>query len=58
MRVVFELIGLTFHRFIVLQHDLYDSSVIMGAGYTLPYALNFEPKLNVSDLCPIDPESN
>lgn len=33
--------------FIVLQHDLYDSSVIMGAGYTLPYALNFEPKLNL-----------
>jgi hypothetical protein len=31
--------------FIVLQHDLYESSVDLAVGYTLPYALDFTPNL-------------
>ena len=36
--------------FIVLQHDLYESTVDLAVGYTLPYALTYTPKL---DLKPI-----
>ena len=31
--------------FIVLQHDLYEASVDLAVGYTLPYAIDFDPKL-------------
>ncbi|KAF6751298.1 carbohydrate esterase family 4 protein [Ephemerocybe angulata] len=33
--------------FIVLEHDLYEASVDIGVGYTLPYAIQFQPKLNL-----------
>ncbi|KAF6761497.1 carbohydrate esterase family 4 protein [Ephemerocybe angulata] len=33
--------------FIVLQHDLYEATVDLGVGYTIPYALDFTPKLNL-----------
>ena len=34
-------------RFIVLEHDLYQQTVDMAVGYTLPSALNFTPHLTV-----------
>lgn len=33
--------------FIVLQHDLFEITVDLATGYTLPAALNHDPKFNV-----------
>lgn len=34
-------------RFIVLEHDLYEQTVDMAMGYTLPAALNYNPPFTV-----------
>ncbi|KAJ2932614.1 hypothetical protein H1R20_g4472, partial [Candolleomyces eurysporus] len=33
--------------FIVLQHDLYETAVDLAVGYTLPHALEYQPRLNL-----------
>ena len=38
--------------FIVLQHDLYEISVDLAMGFTLPLALSCDPPLTVSPRCP------
>lgn len=36
--------------FIVLQHDLYESTVSLGVGYTIPFALGFTPALSLQPI--------
>lgn len=44
--IVNPLTRLTF-SFIVLQHDLYEITVDLAMGFTLPLALSYNPKLTV-----------
>ncbi|EGN96678.1 carbohydrate esterase family 4 protein [Serpula lacrymans var. lacrymans S7.3] len=46
--------------FVVLQHDLYASTVDLAVGYTLPLAMSFNPHLTLEPIgqCNKIPESN
>ena len=47
-----------FTRFIVLEHDLFETTVDLAVGYTLNLALTHDPKLDVSFPYPPAPPFN